>query len=114
MPCLDLYQDGICPDHGHHPTRDHSLKIIRSLNIVGALNYDYEGGEYSKSYTRKLRHCIILSYVKIREKSYGVINLTANQNMTLRQTTPQVMDRNSSLMSAACALSKDGKATILY
>jgi hypothetical protein len=42
-----MHQDGTCPDNGRHPTRDHTLKIIRSLTIVGVLNDDYEGGEYS-------------------------------------------------------------------
>lgn len=41
-----LHQDGACPDTVAHPTRNHSVKIIRSLTIVGALNDDYEKGEY--------------------------------------------------------------------
>jgi hypothetical protein len=42
-----LHTDGTCPNIALHPTRNHSVKLIRSLTVVGALNDDYEGGEYN-------------------------------------------------------------------
>ena len=41
-----LHKDGTCPDIVIHPTRNHYIKKIRSLTIVGVLNDDYDGGEY--------------------------------------------------------------------
>jgi hypothetical protein len=42
-----LHPDGTCPDNTSHPTRNHNVKLIRSLTVVGVLNDDYEGGEYN-------------------------------------------------------------------
>jgi hypothetical protein len=42
-----LHADGTCSDSVIHPTRNHYIKIIRSLTIVGVLNDDYDGGEYN-------------------------------------------------------------------
>jgi hypothetical protein len=41
-----LHSDGTCPDTAMHPTRNHNIKLIRSLTIVGCLNDNFEGGEY--------------------------------------------------------------------
>jgi hypothetical protein len=41
-----LHSDGTCPDTTMHPTRNHNVKLIRSLTIVGCLNDNFEGGEY--------------------------------------------------------------------
>ena len=41
-----LHPDGTCTDSVIHPTRNHHIKIVRSLTIVGVLNDDYDGGEY--------------------------------------------------------------------
>ncbi len=38
--------DGTGLDTSMHPTRNHLIKLIRSLTIVGVLNDDFEGGEY--------------------------------------------------------------------
>jgi hypothetical protein len=41
-----LHPDGTCTNLVIHPTRNHNIKIVRSLTIVGVLNDDYDGGEY--------------------------------------------------------------------
>jgi hypothetical protein len=41
------HADGTCNDTIVHPTRNHNIKVVRSLTIVGTLNDDYEGGEYN-------------------------------------------------------------------
>uniref|UniRef100_A0A6C0B803 Prolyl 4-hydroxylase alpha subunit Fe(2+) 2OG dioxygenase domain-containing protein n=1 Tax=viral metagenome TaxID=1070528 RepID=A0A6C0B803_9ZZZZ len=41
-----LHPDGTCTDSVIHPTRNHYIKKVRSLTIVGVLNDDYDGGEY--------------------------------------------------------------------
>ena len=41
-----IHPDGIFQGLMIHPTRNHHIKTIRSLTIVGVLNDDYGGGEY--------------------------------------------------------------------